>query len=43
VQRPIFVAATRQHVGKTTCSLALMSGLAKKFKKVVSLILQFSV
>lgn len=26
LQRPIFVAATRQHVGKTTCSLALMSG-----------------
>ena len=28
LQRPIFVAATRQHVGKTTCSLALMSGLS---------------
>ena len=27
--RPIFVAATRQHVGKTTVSLALMSGLKK--------------
>ena len=24
--KPIFVAATRQHVGKTTVSLALMSG-----------------
>lgn len=29
--RPIFVAATRQHVGKTTVSLALMSGLQKRF------------
>jgi dethiobiotin synthetase len=34
VQRPIFVAATRQHVGKTTCSLAIMSGLQKRFNKV---------
>jgi dethiobiotin synthetase len=34
VQRPIFVAATRQHVGKTTCSLAIMSGLQKRYKKV---------
>jgi dethiobiotin synthetase len=33
-QRPIFVAATKQHVGKTTCSLALMSGLQKRFQKV---------
>lgn len=33
-QRPIFVAATRQHVGKTTCSLALMSGLTKRYAKV---------
>lgn len=33
-QRPIFVAATRQHVGKTTVSLALMSGLSKRFQKV---------
>jgi len=33
-QRPIFVAATRQHVGKTTCSLALMSGLQKRYDKV---------
>eukprot|EP00908_Phaeocystis_cordata_P018526 Transcript_29988.p1 GENE.Transcript_29988~~Transcript_29988.p1 ORF type:complete len:332 (-),score=86.88 Transcript_29988:630-1577(-) len=32
--RPIFVAATRQHVGKTTVSLALMSGLKKRFEKV---------
>ena len=32
--KPIFVAATRQHVGKTTVSLALMSGLKKKFGKV---------
>ena len=34
MQRPIFVAATRQHVGKTTVSLALMSGLKKRFDKV---------
>ena len=34
VQRPIFVAATRQHVGKTTCSLAIVSGLKKRFDKV---------
>ena len=33
-RRPIFVAATRQHVGKTTCSLALMSGLKKRFNRV---------
>lgn len=33
-QRPIFVAATKQHVGKTTVSLALMSGLKKRFDKV---------
>jgi len=29
--RPIYVAATRQHVGKTSVSLALMSGLQKRF------------
>jgi BioD-like phosphotransacetylase family protein len=34
VSRPIFVAATRQHVGKTSTSLALVSGLRKKFGKV---------
>lgn len=34
LQRPIFVAATKQHVGKTTVSLALMSGLQKRFEKV---------
>jgi BioD-like phosphotransacetylase family protein len=28
---PIFVAATRQHVGKTSVSLALLSGLVKRF------------
>jgi dethiobiotin synthetase len=33
-QRPIFVAATRQHVGKTTTSLAIVSGLQKRFKKI---------
>jgi dethiobiotin synthetase len=34
LQRPIFVAATRQHVGKTTTSLALCSGLQKRYGKV---------
>ena len=34
MQRPIFVAATRQHVGKTTVSLAMMSGLSKRFHQV---------
>eukprot|EP00568_Trieres_chinensis_P018137 CAMPEP_0183330372 /NCGR_PEP_ID=MMETSP0160_2-20130417/85269_1 /TAXON_ID=2839 ORGANISM="Odontella Sinensis, Strain Grunow 1884" /NCGR_SAMPLE_ID=MMETSP0160_2 /ASSEMBLY_ACC=CAM_ASM_000250 /LENGTH=455 /DNA_ID=CAMNT_0025498577 /DNA_START=22 /DNA_END=1389 /DNA_ORIENTATION=+ len=33
-QRPIFVAATKQHVGKTSVSLALVSGLQKRFDKV---------
>ena len=33
-QRPIFVAATKQHVGKTSVSLALMSGLKKRYDKV---------
>ncbi len=28
---PIYVSATRQHVGKTTTCLALMSGLKKRF------------
>ncbi|KAL1503498.1 hypothetical protein AB1Y20_011979 [Prymnesium parvum] len=32
--KPIFVAATRQHVGKTTVSLALMAGLKKRFPRV---------
>ena len=32
--RPIYVAATRQHVGKTSVSLALVSGLQKRFDKV---------
>ncbi len=32
--RPIFVAATRQHIGKTTVSLALTSGLRRRFDKV---------
>jgi len=32
--RPIFIAATRQHTGKTTTSLALVSGLQKRFGKV---------
>ena len=33
-QRPIFVAATKQHVGKTTTCLALLSGLKKRFNNV---------
>lgn len=33
-KRPIYVAATRQHVGKTSTSLALMSGLQKRFDLV---------
>jgi dethiobiotin synthetase len=33
-QRPIFIAATKQHVGKTTTSLAIISGLQKRFDKV---------
>ena len=33
-KRPIYVAATRQHVGKTSVSLALMSGLQKRFDLV---------
>lgn len=32
--RPIYVAATRQHVGKTSCSLALVSGLQKRVENV---------
>lgn len=34
MQRPIFMAATKQHVGKTSCSLAVISGLQKRFEKV---------
>jgi hypothetical protein len=30
---PIYVAATRQHVGKTTTSLALLNGLMERFPK----------
>jgi BioD-like phosphotransacetylase family protein len=33
-KRPIYVAATKQHVGKTSTSLALMSGLQKRFDAV---------
>lgn len=33
-QRPIFVAATKQHVGKTSTSLSIVSGLQKRFDKV---------
>lgn len=33
-QRPIFVAATKQHVGKTTTCLAILSGLQKRFDNV---------
>ena len=32
--KPLFIAATRQHVGKTTCSLAILSGLTQKFDRV---------
>jgi BioD-like phosphotransacetylase family protein len=32
--RPIYVAATRQHVGKTSVSSALVSGLQKRFDRV---------
>lgn len=32
--RPIYVAATREHVGKTSVSLALISGLKKRFDRV---------
>ena len=31
---PLYVAATRQHVGKTSTSLALLSGLQKRFDHV---------
>lgn len=34
MRKPIFVAATGQHVGKTTVSLALMSGLKKRLNRV---------
>jgi len=34
LRRPIYVAATRQHVGKTSVSLALLSGLQKRFDQV---------
>ena len=33
-RRPLYVAATRQHVGKTTTCLALVSGLQKRVGKV---------
>jgi hypothetical protein len=33
-QRPLYIAATRQHVGKTTVSLAVLSGLQKRFDKI---------
>jgi len=34
MNRPIYVAATRQHVGKTSTSLALLRGLQKRFDNV---------
>ena len=34
MRKPLFVAATRQHTGKTTVSLALMSGLKRRFEQV---------
>lgn len=36
--RPIYVSATKQHVGKTTTSLALISGLKKRFPNTVGFI-----
>ncbi|KAL7559015.1 hypothetical protein ACA910_016361 [Epithemia clementina (nom. ined.)] len=33
-RRPLYVSATRQHVGKTTTSLALVAGLQKRVGKV---------
>jgi len=33
-RRPLYVSATRQHVGKTTTSLALVSGLQKRVGKI---------
>ena len=33
--RPIYVAATKEHVGKTTTCLALISGLKKRFPRSV--------
>ncbi len=35
---PIYVAATRQHVGKTTTSLALLNGLLERFPNRVGFI-----
>eukprot|EP00560_Eucampia_antarctica_P008542 CAMPEP_0197824654 /NCGR_PEP_ID=MMETSP1437-20131217/1879_1 /TAXON_ID=49252 ORGANISM="Eucampia antarctica, Strain CCMP1452" /NCGR_SAMPLE_ID=MMETSP1437 /ASSEMBLY_ACC=CAM_ASM_001096 /LENGTH=453 /DNA_ID=CAMNT_0043424373 /DNA_START=235 /DNA_END=1596 /DNA_ORIENTATION=- len=34
-KRPIYVAATHQHVGKTTTCLALISGLQKRFPQSI--------
>ncbi len=34
MRRPLFIAATRQHVGKTTVSLAIMSGLQKRLQRI---------
>lgn len=36
--RPIYVSATKQHVGKTTTSLALISGLKKRFPNTIGFI-----
>lgn len=33
-KRAIFVAATAQHVGKTTTCLGIVSGLQKRFQRV---------
>jgi AAA domain len=38
IYSPIYVAATRQHVGKTTTSLALMNGLMERFPNRVGFI-----
>ena len=36
--RPIYVSATKEHVGKTTTCLALMSGLKKRFPNSIGFI-----
>jgi hypothetical protein len=35
MNRPIYVAATQQHVGKTTTCLSLISGLKKRFPQSI--------
>jgi len=38
MSRPIYVAATQQHVGKTTTCLSLISGLKKRFPQSIGYI-----